>query len=183
MLKSFVAPKTVVGRRAVQPRDGACKYREAFARVVAYDTNLPPQLRGFGRQRQACGGNVPKAGRVVAQEAEIMNGIRVYALQFNFLLVREQGLAADRPGRHDVAVGQDDAALRVHHEPGAVQECVGLGIERTGLVDPQGHHRRADLLQGFPPGRLVVLGLKAKAEQRQRRRRCRQGRSHSHSSV
>ena len=175
-----VAPEPVVGGGAVQPRDGSRKDGEPFARIVAHHPDFAPQLGAFRGQLQALGLDVAQAGRIVAEEAEIVHGIGVQPLKFDLLLVGEQRLAPHRAGGHDVPVGQDDPATGIHHEAGSVQQRVGLGVEGPRLVDSQGNDRGADLLQGFPPGGLVILRLRSQACQRQSR--CRQDQSHSRSS-
>ena len=64
-----------------------------------------------------------------------MDRVVVEGADRNFLPVQKDGLARDRSGRGDVAVGEHDAARGVDDEAGGVGGGGGLGVEGARLRD------------------------------------------------
>ena len=151
-----VLADAVLGRLAIEPRERAGEDRELLARVVADDADLGADLRALRIQRQRRGLDVAELRRVVAVDAEVVDRVAVDRAQFDFLAVLEDRGRDHGPRRHDVPVGQDQAALGIDDEAGRLARLVPLGVERARLVDLDRDDRRGDALERAVPGRVLL---------------------------
>jgi hypothetical protein len=72
-------------------------------------------------QRQAGRLDEAQLRRVVAVQAEVVHRIAVHRIQLHLFPVEESGLRGHRPGRDHMAVGEDEATLGIHDEPGGLR--------------------------------------------------------------
>ena len=161
-----VLPHPVVRRLAVEARERAGQDRQLLARVVADDTDLGAHLGAPGIERQLRRLDETQLRRVVAVQAEIVHRVAVDGLQLHFLAVQEHRLGGDRPRRHDMPVGQDQAPLRIHDESRRLCRGIPLRVEGPGRVDLDGDHAGRDALQrGRPAIGPVLRGLNRACQQ------------------
>jgi len=160
-----VLAAAVLGCLAVEPGDGAGQDRELLAGVVAHDADLPAGARAGRRKLELGRLDEAQRVRVVAEEAEVVDGIPVDRRERHLFVIQEHGLGHHRPRRHHVTVGQDQAPLRVHHESGGLGRGVPVGIERAGGVDPDGDDAGGDTLQRVGP--RLALGREQRRGQQQ----------------
>ena len=90
---------------------------------------------------------------IVAIDAEIVDRVAVDRIELDFLAVLENRLRGHRSRRDDVAVGEDQTALRIDHESGRLCGRIPFGIESAGAVDLDGHDAGGDARQGLRPVR------------------------------
>ncbi len=159
-IEVVVLADAVFGGRAVEPRQRAGQDRQLLAGVIADDADLGADARAFRIQRQRHGLHVAQPGRVVAIDAEIVHRVAIDGVQFDFLAVLEHRGRHHRSGRHDVPVGQDQAAHGVDHEARRLARLVPLRVEGAGLVDFDGDDRRRDALDRAVPGGAFGGGLR-----------------------
>mmetsp|Transcript_16254 Transcript_16254/g.46126 ORF Transcript_16254/g.46126 Transcript_16254/m.46126 type:complete len:468 (+) Transcript_16254:1789-3192(+) len=137
----------VVGRVAVEAREGASQDGELLARVVADHADLEADLGALRRERDLREvGQEVDLGRVEAEEAKVVHGVAVQRHHGHLLLAEEGGVRLDGAGRHHVAVGENDAALAVHHEARGAGAAAALAVERAHVAHVQHHHRARDAL-------------------------------------
>jgi len=74
-------------------------------------------------------------------------------------VIQEGRLRGDRSGRHDVPVGEDEAALRIDHEAGGLRRYVALGIEGARLIDLGSPPRCPRFAPAWPPNRLAEASV------------------------
>ena len=146
----------VLGRVAIQARERAGEDRQLLAGVVADHADLAPDLRPFRVQRQRLGLDEAQLLRVVTVDAEVVHRVAVHRVQLHFLAVEEGRLRGHRPRGHDVTVGEDQAALGVHHEAGRLRGGVPLGVEGARQVDVDRDHARGDVLERHGPVRIAL---------------------------
>ena len=89
--------------------------------------------------------------RVVAIDAEVMDGIAIHRIQLHLLAIEEDRLRGHRPRRDDVPVRQDEPTLGIDDETRGLRRRVPLGVERTRAVDLNGDHPGGDSLQSLGP--------------------------------
>ena len=70
--------------------------------------------------------------------------------------LRKVASAVTGPGRHDVTIGEDQAALGVDHEAGRLRGGVPLGVEGARLVDLDRDHAPGDALERHGPVRIAL---------------------------
>ncbi|MEZ4379794.1 MAG: hypothetical protein R3A79_00480 [Nannocystaceae bacterium] len=116
-----VAAQAVVRRRAVEAGDGAGEDRQLLAGVVADDADLGADLRLLRGEAQRLGGHEAQGRGVEAEEAEVVDRVAVDRLQRRLLVVEEDRLSHGGARADDVAVGQQEAALRVDDEGGRLR--------------------------------------------------------------
>jgi hypothetical protein len=155
-----VLADAVFGRIAIQLGDGAGEDGELLTGVVADDADLAADLRAVRKQRQGARLDEPQLLRVVAIDAEVVDGIAIHRIQLHFLAVEEGGLRGDRARRDDVAIGEDEPAFGVDDEAGGLRGRIPFGVERTRLVDFDGDHTLRDTRQRAAPGRAFTFGLR-----------------------
>ena len=125
----------VRGCLPVQARQGARKYRELLACVIADDPDLAPNDGSFRVQGQRYRFDEPQLRRVIPVDAEVMNGIAVYRPQLHFFAILEYGLGRDRARRDHVPIRQDQAALGINDKPGRLSGRIPLGIEGARRIN------------------------------------------------
>ncbi len=153
-----VVAAAVVRRLAVEPRDRAGENRQLLARVVADDANVAPDLGRLGNERQLDRANEPQIRRVVAEEAEVVHRVAVHGHEVDLLLVQEDGLGANGPRRHDVAIRQDQPALGVYDEARRLARLIPFRVECARRVDADRHDARRDPVERAVPARLLREG-------------------------
>ena len=146
-----VLADAVVGRVAVEPRERAGEDRQLLAGIVADDADLAADLRAFRIQRQRLGLDEVQLRRVVAIEAEVVHRIAIHRVELHFLAIEERGLGGHRARGHDVAVGEDQAALGIDHEAGGLRGGVPLRIEGARRIDVDRHDAAGDALERHGP--------------------------------
>ncbi len=150
-----VVAAAVVRRLAVEPRYGPREDRELLARVVADDADIAADLRRLRHELELGRLHELQLLRVVFEEAEVVDRVAIHGREIHFLLIEEHGLRAHGAGRHDVAIREDDPALRVDDEAGGLARGVALGIERASAVDLDRDHAGSDTLERAVPALLL----------------------------
>src|SRR5207244_2290805 len=148
----------VRGRVAVEPRQRSGQNRQLLAGVVADDADLAPDLRPFGIELQRLGLDEAKFLRVVAVDAEVVYRIAVHGIELNFLAIEEGRLRGHGTRGHDVAVGEDQAALGVDHEAGRLGARVPLRVEGAGRIDVDRDDAAGDALERVGPVGIALDG-------------------------
>ena len=151
-----VAAEPVLRGLAVEARERASEDRELLARVIAHDADLDADLGALGEERQLRRLDEAQLRRVVAIKAEVVHGVAVHGLELDLLAIQEGREGLDRPRRHHVAVGQDDAALGIHHETRGLRRSVPLGVEGARHVDLDRDHAGRDALERARPARGLL---------------------------
>jgi hypothetical protein len=147
-----VAVPPVDGSVAIEAGQRAGEDRELLSRVVAHDPHLGAYSRAFRRQRELDARHEAQVSRVVAEEAEVVDGIPVEGLELHLLVILKDGLGHRRAGLHDVAIGQDDPPLRVDHEARGGGGGRALRIEGAGRSCADHHDGRDDAVERLLPG-------------------------------
>ena len=133
-----VLADAVVRRFAIEPRERAREDRQLLAGVVADDADLATDLRALRMELELGRLDEAQLRGVVAIEAEVVHRVAIHGIQRHFLAIQEHRLRRHRPGRHDVAVGENQAALRVDDEAGRLTRHIPFGVERARQVDLDG---------------------------------------------
>ena len=141
---------------AVEPCDRAREDRQLLAGVVADDADVAADLRGLRHELELGRLHELQLLRVVAEEAEVVDRIAIDRREVDFLLIEEHGLRAHGPRRHDVAIREDDAVLRVDDEPRGLRRRVALRVERARAVDLDRHDAGRDSLERPVPARRFL---------------------------
>src|SRR5437868_4211073 len=127
-------------------------------RVVGNNADLAPDLRPFGIELQRLGLDEAKFLRVVAVDAEVVHRIAVHGIELNFLAIEEGRLRGHGARGHDVAVGEDQAALGVDHEAGRLGARVPLRVEGAGRIDVDRDDAAGDALERVGPVGIALDG-------------------------
>ena len=148
----------VLGGVAIEPRQCSREDRQLLTGVVADDADLAPDLRALRVERQGPRLDKTQLARIVAVQAEVMHRIAVHGVELHFLAVEEGRLGGHGPGRDDMAVGQDEAALGVDHEPRSLRGRVPLRIERPRRIDIDRYDAAGDTLKRDGPVGVLLDG-------------------------
>src|SRR6266404_8103524 len=151
-IEIVVLAVSVFGSLTVQSRQGARKNRQLLARIVADHTNFAADDRARRIQRQFGRLDEFEFRRIVAVDAEVVDGIAVHRIQPHLLAIEEDRLRGHGSGRHDMPIRQDESALGVDDEARSLRRRVPFGVEGTRAVDLDGDHPAGDSLQGLRPG-------------------------------
>ena len=122
------------------------------------DADLAADLRALRIELQLRRLDEAQLRGIVAIEAEVVDRIAIHRIERDFLAIEEHRLRRHRPGRHDVAIGEDQAALGVDDEAGRLARHVPLGVERARQVDLDRDDAARDPLERAGPARVFGVG-------------------------
>ena len=117
--------------------------------------------------------------RIVLEETEVVDGVAVDRADFDFFVVQEDGFGDHGARVDDMAVGEDDALLGVHHETRGHLIGGRLGIESARNPNPQHDDGRGDVLEHSLPRVLLHNAIGGRLESDAQREQANEGLGHS----
>ena len=142
---------TVFRGFAIEACQRAREDGQLLAGIVADHADFAADHRARGIQRQLRRFNEAQLRRVVAIDAEVVNGVSVHGIELHLLAILEGGLRGHRPRRDHMPVRENESALGIDDEAGGLGGGVPFGIEGTRAVDLDGDHAARDPLQRLRP--------------------------------
>mmetsp|Transcript_100345 Transcript_100345/g.318618 ORF Transcript_100345/g.318618 Transcript_100345/m.318618 type:complete len:278 (+) Transcript_100345:2618-3451(+) len=139
---------------AVDPRDRGREDLNLLRVVVADHQDLCADAQSRRRQRNLRGRREAQGGRVELEDPEVVYRIAVDWPHRELLVLVEGGEGADRAGRDDVPVRQDQRLLRVrqaHDEAGALPDARGAVLEGPHAGDADRNDGALHLVDGGRP--------------------------------
>ncbi|KAH3668789.1 hypothetical protein OGAPHI_002544 [Ogataea philodendri] len=146
-----VGVDSVVWSVSVESGDKSRQNRQLFTRVVTDNHDLGSNLGQIRSQLELAHLHVLDILWVIFEEPEIVNRVSVDGFDLAFLVVIEHGVTDKGPWSNNVAVCEDDSALRVHHKPGGLATQRAFGVETDHLCKMDRNHRLDHCLDNMLP--------------------------------